>query len=149
MNGKKYSGTITDIQGGKFKIKYDDFNDETWLASNQFIVIDAATTTHQHTDQQEEPVQTSKQKNSSSLYLGEYASYGYGNGGRLMAGMGFTLMEGGRYYDLDKGRGGTYVYDPGEATISFQSGFLEGQVGKKVTPKGFWLTETVFCEPWK
>jgi len=83
----------------------------------------------------------------SSLYIGEYACYG--TGGRLMAGMGFTLLNGGNYYDLDKRRGGKFTYNAQKATISFSGGFLGGQTGKNVTATGFQLSNTVYCEPWK
>jgi len=86
-------------------------------------------------------------KQASGLYIGEYA--GYGSGGRLLIGMGFTLMQDGSYYNLDKKEGGTYTYDPQKATISFKNGFLNGQVGKNVKPTGFDLTNTIHCEPWR
>lgn len=84
---------------------------------------------------------------NGQLYVGEYACYGYGN--RIMAGMGFTLLNGGRYYDLDKQRGGSYVYNAAAGTIDFRGGFLSGQQGKNVTLRGFDLSATVFAEPWK
>ena len=88
-----------------------------------------------------------KATTTSSLYIGEYASYGTGN--RSMAGMGFTLLAGGRYYDLDKQRGGSYVYDMQKGTISFKGGFLDGQIGRNVKAGGFDLSATVYCEPYK
>lgn len=83
----------------------------------------------------------------SKLYLGEYACYG--TGGRLMAGMGFHLLPNGRYYDLDKKRGGTYIYNAQNATITFQEGFLSAQVGRNVKMTGFQLSNTVIAEPWR
>jgi hypothetical protein len=82
-----------------------------------------------------------------NLYLGEYACYGAGN--QLMAGMGFQLKPGGKYHDVDGERGGTYVYDAHESTISFRGGFLSGQAGRNVRNTGFRLSSTVNCEPWR
>ena len=90
---------------------------------------------------------TKQTTNAGQLYIGEYACYG--TGGRLMAGMGFILLPGGKYYDVDKGRGGSYVYNAGTATISFVGGFLSGQKGKNVTMDGFQISNTVRAEPWK
>jgi len=81
------------------------------------------------------------------LYVGEYACYGTGN--RIMAGMGFTLLAGGKYYDGDRQRGGAYVYNATAGTITFVGGFLGGQKGTGVTLKGFNLSSTVFAEPWR
>ncbi len=83
----------------------------------------------------------------SGLYLGQYASYG--TGGTFLGGMGFTLLANKTYYDLDKKRGGTYVYDPQKATISFKGGFLSGQTGTNVKNTGFQLSSTIHCEPWR
>jgi hypothetical protein len=95
----------------------------------------------------EKTQQKTSEANASKLYLGQYACYG--TGGRLMAGMGFYLLPGGSYYDLDKQRGGTYTYNAQDATISFHGGFLSGQIGKKVKMTGFQLTNTVNAEPWR
>ncbi len=82
-----------------------------------------------------------------TLYVGEYAAYG--TGGRIMAGMGMTLLPGNKYYDLDKGRGGTYSYNEQAGTISFSGGFLTGQKGTNVGADGFDISETVHYEPWR
>jgi len=39
VDGKPYTGTITDIQGGKYKIKYDGFDFEAWLIKEQFSLL--------------------------------------------------------------------------------------------------------------
>ena len=82
-----------------------------------------------------------------TLYIGEFACYGVGN--RLMAGMGFHLKPGNKYADLDGGRPGTFEFDATALTITFRSGFLDGQVGRQVKTTGFDLTRTVHCEPWR
>ncbi|MHB1177324.1 MAG: hypothetical protein ACYCZO_03240 [Daejeonella sp.] len=38
-DGKSYTGTITQIQGEKYKIKYDGVDFEAWLLNDQFTVI--------------------------------------------------------------------------------------------------------------
>ncbi len=86
-------------------------------------------------------------KEQGSLYIGEYACYGVHT--KLMAGMGFRLKTGGTYDDLDGKRGGAYIYDAAAATITFRGGFLGGQAGKHVRMKGFDLSATVNCEPWR
>jgi hypothetical protein len=92
------------------------------------------------------PQKSTADKNGN-LYVGEYACYGTGS--RLMAGMGFTLKPNGTYTDIDNKRGGTYTYNAQKATISFNGGFLSGQVGKNVTQAGFQLSNTVTAEPWR
>src|SRR5665647_2397940 len=39
VNGKPYTGTITDIQGGKYKIKYDGYDFDAWLIKEQFSLL--------------------------------------------------------------------------------------------------------------
>ena len=36
VDGKPYTGTIIDMQGGKYKIKYDGFDFDAWLSKEQF-----------------------------------------------------------------------------------------------------------------
>jgi len=93
------------------------------------------------------PPQRQTPNKNGELYIGQYACYGTGN--RLMAGMGFTLKSNGTYVDLDNKRGGSYIYNPQKATISFNGGFLSGQVGKNVKQSGFQLSNTVTAEPWR
>jgi hypothetical protein len=81
-----------------------------------------------------------------SLYTGEYACYGNGT---LLAGAGIKLQSGSRYTDVEGRRGGSYAYNATAATISFTGGFFDGQTGKKVTVRGFELSDTVNCEPWR
>lgn len=39
VDGKVYTGTITDTDNGRYKIKYDGFDFESWLTNNQFTVV--------------------------------------------------------------------------------------------------------------
>ena len=93
------------------------------------------------------PQQKPSANKSSTLYIGEYACYGTGN--RLMAGMGFILKPNATYVDLDNKRGGSYTYNAQSATITFNKGFLAGQVGKNVKQTGFQISNTVTAEPWR
>ena len=43
-DGKAYTGTVKEIQGDQYKIKYDGFDFETWLNKNQFTMIVGNTT---------------------------------------------------------------------------------------------------------
>ena len=53
-SGKKYTGTIEAIYNGKYKIKYDGYDFQAWLTSNQFTVIGAANNyQNQQTTQQQ------------------------------------------------------------------------------------------------
>jgi hypothetical protein len=38
-DGKSYTGTVTEINGDQYKIKYDAFSFETWLTSNQLTIM--------------------------------------------------------------------------------------------------------------
>src|SRR5665647_1653217 len=46
VDGKPYTGTITDIQGANYKVKYDGFDFEAWLTNNQFNVVNTNTPTY-------------------------------------------------------------------------------------------------------
>ena len=43
VDGKNYTGTITDIQGNKYKVKYDGVDFDAWLTTAQFTVTNANT----------------------------------------------------------------------------------------------------------
>ena len=43
-DGKSYTGTVMEIKGDQYKIKYDAFNFETWLNRDQFTIITGSTT---------------------------------------------------------------------------------------------------------
>lgn len=79
-----------------------------------------------------------------ALPLGEYACYG--SGGRVMIGLGFKLLPGGRYDDLDGKSPGRYAQSG--TTISFAGGHLAGQTGRDVKGKGFRIGAQAVCEKW-
>jgi hypothetical protein len=43
-DGKTYTGTIKEINGDQYKVKYDAFNFESWLARNQFTLLSGGST---------------------------------------------------------------------------------------------------------
>lgn len=48
-DGKTYTGTVKEIQGDQYKIRYDAFDFETWLTKNQFTVIGVGASTPVYT----------------------------------------------------------------------------------------------------
>lgn len=82
------------------------------------------------------------QGGGGTLPLGEYACYG--SGGRIMAGLGFKLLGGGRYTDLEGGNAGSYAI--GGGTIRFTGGHLGGQTGRDVAGKSFRIGAQANCE---
>lgn len=81
---------------------------------------------------------------SRNLPLGEYACYG--SGGRIMIGLGFKLLPGGRYTDLDGKSPGRYAING--SNIVFTGGHLGGQTGRDVKNKGFQIGAQASCELW-
>jgi hypothetical protein len=146
-----------------FKMLKDDFGE--WMVQGAFTVTNNSCITNPSDGVESQPLSAvpgtiyitgkntaatktaSTSDNISSLYIGEYAAYG--TGGRMMAGMGMILTSGNRYTDLDKGRGGTYIYNKQSGTITFKGGFLDGQIGKNVNTQGFDISSTVHYEPWR
>lgn len=79
------------------------------------------------------------------LKAGEYACYG--SGSRIMAGLGFKVIAGGQYTDLDGKTGGSYSVSGGRVT--FRGGHLGGQIGRDLTAQGgFRIGAQAVCEPW-
>lgn len=77
----------------------------------------------------------------SALAAGEWACYG--TGGRLLIGLGFRVVSGGKYTDLDRKDSGTYTVQGG--TITFRGGHLDGQTGRNLHNNRFELSGTS-CE---
>jgi hypothetical protein len=78
------------------------------------------------------------------LKAGEYACYG--SGGRAMIGLGFKVLAGGRYTDLEGRNPGSYSI-AGD-TVTFRGGHLGGQVGRGLKGDGFQLGLQASCEPY-
>ena len=60
------------------------------------------------------------------LTAGEYACYG--NGGQILAGLGFKVVGNGRYTDLEGGNSGSYSVN-GD-TVTFRGGHLDGHASR-------------------
>jgi hypothetical protein len=80
------------------------------------------------------------------LKVGEYACYGAG--GRPMAGLGFKVLAGGRYTDLDGGNAGTYSVAGGN--ITFAGGHMASVSGRDFNAANgtFRVGAQALCEPW-
>ena len=80
-----------------------------------------------------------------ALRVGEYACYG--GGGQILAGLGFKVLAGGRYTDLDGGNSGSYSVN-GD-TVTFRGGHLDGIVGRDLAGGSFTVgAQGAPCEPW-
>lgn len=82
---------------------------------------------------------------SEDLKLGEYACYGIGG---VQAGLGFIVLPGDRYSDLDSTEFGSYTVN-GD-TVTFRDGHLDGIVGRDFDPAAnrFTIGDGAQCEPW-
>lgn len=79
------------------------------------------------------------------LRVGEYACYGFG--GEVLIGLGFKVLSGNRYTDLDDRESGSYLVD-GD-TVRFRGGHLDDMEGRDLGSNGsFVLGQMATCEPW-
>lgn len=78
------------------------------------------------------------------LKEGEYACYG--SGGRILAGLGFRVLPGGRYTDTEGGNPGTVSVNG--TTVTFRGGHLGGQTGRDLGGHSFTLGARAECEPY-
>ena len=78
-----------------------------------------------------------------ALKVGEYACYG--SGGQIMAGLGFKVLPGGRYTDLDGKNPGTYTI--AGTDITFKGGHMEEIKGRELKGHKFRVGGQAFCEP--
>lgn len=81
-----------------------------------------------------------------ALRVGEYACYG--SGGDVLIGLGFIVLNGGRYTDLDRTESGTYTVN-GD-TVRFSGGHLDGMKGRNLDSDSgsFVMGQGASCEPW-
>ncbi len=93
-------------------------------------------------DQNSQPTKPST-SSGSGLKIGEYACYG--SGGRIMIGLGFKVLAGNRYTDLEGGNRGTFVV-AGD-TVKFRGGHLGGQTGRDLKSYNFTIGANAGCEP--
>jgi hypothetical protein len=81
---------------------------------------------------------------AGGLKLGEYACYG--SGGSILIGLGFKVLAGNRYTDLDGKEHGTFSISGDNVT--FHGGHLDGQVGTNLRDYKFNI-HSASCEPFK
>jgi len=80
----------------------------------------------------------------AGLKVGEYACYGVG--GRILLGLGFKVLPGNRYTDLEGGNAGSFSVSG--ATVTFQGGHLGGKTGRDMRGHSFTLGAQAQCEPY-
>jgi hypothetical protein len=88
--------------------------------------------------------QPTKAPAGGGLKLGEYACYG--SGGRIMIGLSFKLLAGGRYTDLDGGNPGQVAVQGSE--VVFKGGHMDGQRGRELKGNTFRIGAQASCEPY-
>jgi hypothetical protein len=81
---------------------------------------------------------------SGDLKVGEYACYGFG--GQLLIGLGFKVLPGNRYTDLDNRDSGTFSIE--DDVIRFHGGHLDGQFGRYLGNNKLTI-RTASCAPFK
>ena len=81
---------------------------------------------------------------AGGLKLGEYACYG--SGGSVLIGLGFKVLAGNKYTDLDGKEHGTFSI--ADDTVTFHGGHLDGQIGKNLKDYKFTI-HSASCEPFK
>lgn len=88
---------------------------------------------------------TTRQNNpAAGLKIGEYACYG--SSGRIMIGLGFKVLSGNRYTDLEGGNRGTFSVSG--STVKFRGGHLDGQTGRNLKNYSFAIGAQAECEPY-
>jgi hypothetical protein len=80
----------------------------------------------------------------AGLKVGEYACYG--SGGRILAGLGFEVLPGNRYTDLEDDNEGSFSISG--TTVTFRGGHLGGQTGRDLRGHSFTLGAQAECEPY-
>ena len=83
VDGKTYTGKITEMQGDKYKVKYDGFDFDAWLTTEQFQVVEStppAPATNREVNKQPQKVTPGNSTSSNGkLYfrtMSWYSSYG-------------------------------------------------------------------------
>jgi len=124
------------------RVKCNDFRQ--WEAGT-YIVHSEANLKPTNTESANQNGQPTKPPASSGkgLKIGEYACYG--SGGRIMIGLGFKVLAGNRYTDLDGGNRGTFVIAGN--TVKFRGGHMGGQTGRDLKSYNFTIGTNAGCEP--
>jgi hypothetical protein len=135
-SGAWYKAQIIEAKDGQYKIHYDGFgnNWDEWVKPDRI---------RQVTGQNSTPT-TQPRTTASVLKVGEYACTG--SGGRLMIGLGFKVLPGNRYTDLDGDRRGTFVIAGDKVT--FRGGHLDGITGRDLRDNWFTVATQASCGPW-
>lgn len=81
--------------------------------------------------------------NLTGLKVGEYACTG--SGGQMMIGLGFKVLSGNRFTDLDGGNVGTFTISDGKVT--FRGGHLDGIIGRDLKDYWFVVGSQASCGP--
>jgi hypothetical protein len=82
---------------------------------------------------------------SGGLKIGEYACYG--SGGTLLMGLGFKVLDGSHYNDLDGKSPGTFAVNG--SSVAFTGGHLAGETGHNLNNGRFVLGTLATCEPFR
>ena len=118
-----------------------------WKAGSYIVYSESNVrlTKTEPTNKNDQTTKPTKQTDSSSsgLKVGEYACYG--SGGRIMIGLGFKVLSGNRYTDLEGGNRGSFVIT-GD-TVKFRGGHLDGQTGRDLRDYSFTIGAKAQCEP--
>ncbi len=79
-DGRTFTGTITEMQGANYKVKYDNYDYEAWITRPQFTIVDPATTNYNNT-QTTQPVYTAQNNTSpASADLANIFAFGKQHG---------------------------------------------------------------------
>src|SRR5690348_8430234 len=82
---------------------------------------------------------------SGGLKVGEYACYG--SGGSILIGLGFKVLDGSHYNDLDGKSPGTFAISG--SNVIFTGGHLAGETGRNINNGRFVLGTLATCEPFR
>jgi hypothetical protein len=80
----------------------------------------------------------------AGLKVGEYACYGVG--GRIMIGLGFKVLAGNRYTNLEGRNPGSFSIT-GDS-VKFRGGHLDGKTGRNLRGHSFTIGAQAECEPY-
>jgi hypothetical protein len=95
-----------------------------------------------HAGDKSSTINGARSATAGGLKVGEYACFG--SGGTILIGLGFKVLAGNRYTDLDGKNAGKFRVD-GE-TVTFTGGHLDGQIGKGLKDYKFTI-DSASCEP--
>jgi len=133
---------------GVMRVKCDAF--KQWDGGTYIVHAKDFVHTKNDETKRKEPEPAFNQKNPdgkqppAGLKVGEYACYGVG--GRIMIGLGFKVLPGNRYTDLEGLNPGSFSIT-GD-TVKFRSGHLNGKPGRNLRGHSFTIGTQAECEPY-